>query len=200
MKIDVKVDRDLQLIPNMAEITIAGRKVNVEFDQSSGFKIEGPRGLLPNFTDILKLIYPVSSILSVRGLNWFDRKAESKVGNGSIITSPHSVATRLTYECPVDRCAMVEILTAGVVRQEATVGALSYATAAWYFDPAKTAEKSILLALILDNTVGAKSEKAIGTTMMLFPGDKIIAKTEDSSGAGSVVWYDIAYKLTEFDL
>lgn len=59
-KIIVEVNKDTEGYPTQAIITIAGRKAEVTFDSDRGFRIEGPRVILPDFSEIMRMIYPAN--------------------------------------------------------------------------------------------------------------------------------------------
>jgi len=198
MKADVKIFRDLAKFPSVVNINIGGRKLTAEFDPEKGLTIEGSRAHLPSFSEILRMIYPVTSVLTIRGQNWFDRNARSVVDDyDSGVVGPHALTLRLTYTVPEDTITMVELLNLSVLRTTAStiIGVAGVYVSLTVPDDI---ERYIAEAEIYSNPVGSNQRISIGATMTLFPGTILNAYTRDTSGDG-VTMLTIAYKLTEFD-
>jgi len=129
---------------------------------------------------------------------WYDRAPTPRVdhywGQG---IGPHAVTTRLTYTCPALKKAMVEVLQVRVRRQTAAT-TLGLAGAYAMLTPSGGSAKEILDAYLSNNTVDARNEAAIGTTLMLFAGDVLDLRTYDASTGGTCDYF-VCYKITEFD-
>jgi len=132
-------------------------------------------------------------------IQWYDRNPAIHTDyDEQINLGPHALTTRLEYTCPVDRMAMVELLQCSVERMTVAAPA-AYASAIWFFTPAGEAEVGFLHArLLLTNLVGDNATRSVGTTLTLLPGDRIRARTADTSTGGTCYYYT-SYKLTEFD-
>ena len=129
---------------------------------------------------------------------WYDRNSVPRQDYyEGIDVAPHSATTRLSYTVPAGKKAVVELLQARVYRSStATASSL---TRAWFtLIPSGGTPKIILMATIRSNNVGDKEVAQIGTTLTLFPGDKLEGGTGDLSTGGTCDYF-LAYKLTEFD-
>jgi len=130
--------------------------------------------------------------------DWYDRNPISKNDNYDILDiTPHSTTTRLTYTVPAGKKAMLEILQATVRRRTAAT-TLGRAYALWQFTPSGDLTKILLFSRVEDNTVGAKDDHALGTTMAMYAGDRIDGNTYDGSTGGTCD-YTLSYKITEFN-
>ena len=201
MKADVKISRDIAKFPSTVDVSIGQRKLHVDFDPEKGFIIEGQRGILPTFSDVLKMIYPVTSVLTVRGLNWFDRNPEGYAYGGiSVAEGPHASKVRHAYTCPADKITVIEVLDVGLKR--ITAAAVPGASVSWW---TLTREGEASSAHFLhswlsptENNVNDKDVRSLGGTITLFEGDKMEWHSEDGATGGTIV-YEASYKLTEFD-
>jgi len=59
-KIIAKIVKDEAGSPSLVEITKDGRTINIKYDPDQQLEIEGQAGLMPNFAEIMQLIYPSS--------------------------------------------------------------------------------------------------------------------------------------------
>ena len=128
---------------------------------------------------------------------WYDRNPASKVFYSSFSASPHSLTERFSYTCPSGKKALVEVLSARVERVTAATEA-DTAVAVFKFTPSGATGYYILRSSIRTNNAGDKEDKAIGTTLVMCPGDKIQAFTFDLSTGGTCS-YLLTMKITEFD-
>jgi len=128
---------------------------------------------------------------------WYDRNPVSKVYYYSVTQDPHTLIERFSYTCPANKKAMVEVMSCRVERRTAATTA-STAMAVFNFTPSGGTGYYILKSVIYSNGVGDKEYTALGTTLMMFAGDKIQAMDYDASTGGTVDYYH-ALKITEFD-
>ena len=138
--------------------------------------------------------------LRVLGLHWYDRNPKSKADEFDESVGGHSGTDRLSYVCPVAKIAMVEVLSVNAARTTAasTVG---WVNVRWFFIPKGKSRKRIFTMNFHNNTpgdLGAKIERTVGSTLMMFEGDELILRTGDASDGGAVS-YECGYKITEFD-
>lgn len=204
-KISIEVRRDENALPKVVTIKKGRRKkLEAKFDYSPSFDVfaftlDAKKEALPSYAEILQMIYPQSSIVKVRGLEWFDRNPESKADHYSGILAFHGAAQKCIYTCPEGKKAMVELLTAVVVRT-AVAAAAGDAGAWWSFRPKGAAgEEELVYAYVPDTNVkGDRAEEFLGTTLTMSAGDKIRGLTANMSDGAC--FFFLAYKLTEFDV
>lgn len=136
--------------------------------------------------------------LTERALNWYDRNPVSKADEWDATDGDHAATIRVTYTCPTGKIAMIELLSANATRS-AAAGAVGHVEVWVNLTPNGGSPSSIWNAgRFYDNDVGAGINSSLGTTVTMFPGDKIDMKTRDTGNGGSVE-YQISYKITEFD-
>lgn len=192
--IKAEILRDMTKVPTIVTIQRGRRKLKVSFDADKGFEIEGRSALLPSFSEILRMIYPVTAVISVRGMEWFDRNPKL-VGAWYVDDdiAPHASTTVETYVVPADRLALVSVLDIDIVRSAATTtlkramgrivvsGALAFSCFHW------------------NDTVGHRESKASNSNLVLQSGESIQIVTEDLSTGGTLD-YRISMPLIEFDV
>jgi hypothetical protein len=130
---------------------------------------------------------------------WYDRNPNSQAWSISYNQGPHSESTDVQYTVPSGKKAMVEILQALVIRTTAATTPGS-PTAAWKLTP-NGASIKMIINCGLDTSENSPKDKlslSIGSTMMMFPGDKIQSSTLDG-GTGGTCTYILNMKITEFD-
>ena len=133
----------------------------------------------------------------LRTLPWYDRNPESGVGAYLGGLAPHAGTSRLSYTCPKEKIAMVELLSCSIWRTkvDTTPGDVG---AHWMLTPKGKTPMMFLYAFLFDNNLGATDTRAIGTTLILLPEDKIEGFTFDLGADGEIMYF-LAYKLTLFD-
>jgi len=136
-------------------------------------------------------------MMAFKEVQWYDRNAVTLSDVYEATLGPHAEAARLTYTCPKDRKAMVELLFAGVLRMTAaTVD--QWVGCRWFITPKDGTETKLFAVDFYDKTAGFTDKLALGVTLTLHEGDKIIGKTTDACADGTV-YHRLTYKLTEFD-
>ena len=196
-RIKVQIIRDRAKMPNIVQIDYLGRKLEVKFDPARGFEISGDRNFLPPISEILKLIYPVQSVLSVRGSSWFDRNPEPEEIYHIYNTGPHVETPRWIYTVPPDKIAFVEIAFLRVMRATAADAAgLVYAQLLKQSAPAYS-DQLVFNASINTNGVGDTDKDHAGG-FTLYSRDKLVGTTYDGSTAGTVS-YIFAILISEID-
>ena len=130
-------------------------------------------------------------------MHWYDRNPKSKVDEYGNTLGPHAYTARVTYVCPENKIAMVEILQCFATRFLAA-DSVNKVQCDWRLKPSGGSQKLILKALFHNNTVGANDDKSIGGNFMIFAGDELKAYTQDA-GTGGLIAYHMSYKITEFD-
>ena len=132
-------------------------------------------------------------------MHWYDRNPSSKAeGWVNVGVAPHGVTKRVSFTCPDEKIAMVELLEVHVHRATVATTPIK-ASATFKLTPKQGTMKTILTARItVLNTVGDKDGHSIGSTLMLFAGDILEGYTEDLSTGGTCD-YLVLLKVTEFD-
>lgn len=197
VQLKISIQRDVGKNPSIVYIERAGRRVKAVYD-GDNLTIDGQLRDLPTIAEALRIAYPYE-IESNSRPDWFDRKPLSIVDQYSSNAAPHAETARVTYTCPQDRKAMVELLYGEVSRMVADPGVFAWCGSRWKFTPAGKTEAELFTVQFYDNNVGKTTSLGLGTTLTLLPGDKIIGYTIDLS-AGGTINYQLNYKLTEFDL
>ena len=197
-KISVKVLRDVANNPSIVEIIKNNRKIKATFEPETGLVLEGPGGLLPSVAEILQMAYPFEMPSSARPA-WYDRNPKVRVATYSAAgVAPHGVTQRISYNCPVDRIALIEMLNGWVARKTAATTA-GVAGIWWSLQPSGEAEGGLFNSVnFVSNDVGVGGIGALGVTVTLFSGDVIRGSTRDTSTLGTCD-YSMTHKITEFD-
>lgn len=132
------------------------------------------------------------------GVNWFDRNPQSICGSYIVTHTPHEDTERLSYECPQDKMALIEILQVKATRITDADPAGRVASWWFYYSPKFALSSRILSVGFADKTVGAGSKDSAVSSLMLFPKDELSSHTLDLSTGGSV-HYEHLYKGVLFD-
>ena len=135
--------------------------------------------------------------MAIPEVQWYDRNPKGHLINYDHELAPHTANTRVTYTCPAEKIAMVELLDVNIIRSEAatTVG---IAMISWGYQAKGEIMGKIVVAKIVTNIVGDHAEHGIGVTLTMFPGEILSAVTSDNSVAGKVHYF-LAAKITEFE-
>jgi len=129
-------------------------------------------------------------------VQWYDRNPIPRVANSNAVTlAPHPLTQRLTYTCPKDKMAYVELMKAYVCR-DGVATANFLVQVYWAYRPSGGTEEAVVDAWIMSLLVGTTNQKS--GSIMLFEGDRIRGLTWDPNPDGTIA-YILAYKLTEFD-
>lgn len=160
--------------------------------------LSGRRASIPRLFDVLDMIYPRDVIVSLRGLNWYDRNPTT-IGEqyNDSVAGHSSPVDRITYTVPTDRIALIESLTVNAARTGAsTGGAVGWVNVRWFVNDVR-----VFTMNFYNDTAGdadAKIERTLGSAIALLQGDILRLETQDSSTGGSIS-YECAFKGTEFD-
>jgi len=98
-------------------------------------------------------------------------------------TAPHLQTDRWEYTVPNDRIAIILLLELQVIRTTAAAPAGLMDLHICY-TPQGEVVLPLTVAMVLDNTVGAKGERTLGSPIILWPGDYIVCHTADASTGG----------------
>jgi len=134
----------------------------------------------------------------IRSGQWFDRKPVSQAAEYDATVGPHAATTRLTYTCPINKIARVEMLELRATR--VTVAApVGFVNVNFSITLGGQAAISFMGLVQYGNAIGDQERDTLGVIMMLFPGEIITGASADGSTGGTVD-YHIGYKITEFEL
>ena len=166
--------------------------------ESTNIIADGARRYFPPISDFLNMIYPKDFLVTVRGLNWYDRNPKS-VGDDydADITGVDAGTDRISYTVPADRICLVESISINVARTVAGAGN-HWFNARWKHTPSGGSAKIIQTTNIYGNTVGEVGNWTLGGNLTLFEGDVITLSTAGGS-AGGKVSVESGFKGTEFD-
>ena len=130
---------------------------------------------------------------------WYDRKPKSRADVYLNMDTEPVVGDveRFSYTCPDGKMVMVEVVETWIRRHEAAT-TLGTAYISFAFKPVTDIVKNIATSILRTNIVNNQMQSKIGSSFMMFPGDKLTLITYDGSTGGTVSFYG-AYKLTEFD-
>lgn len=129
---------------------------------------------------------------------WYDRDAASKVADYGGALTPHAETVRITYTCPANKVAMVELLYATIARRTAPT-TVDWSSLKWFLTPEGGSEERVFAMTFRENDAGKVIFDHLGTTMSIFEGDRLRAKTTDASTGGEI-WFETGYKITEFEV
>jgi len=195
-KIEAEILRDQAGRPG--NIKLKNLQVDFEYyPTGSTHKIilSGRRASIPRLFEVLDMIYPRDVIVSIRGLNWYDRNPET-IGEQYDASIPgHTPEDRITYTVPVDRIAIIESITVNAARTTSATK-LGWVNVRWFVNANR-----VFTMNFLNDTPGdlaAKIERTLGSAIALLQGDILRMETVDAS-TGGVVSYECAFKGVEFD-
>jgi len=191
----VNILRDVAKNPNIIQILKDGRTLTVTYD-GDNMRFIGDRSLIPSVPEALQMAFPYELESQSRPA-WYDRNPKTVSEGYKGTLTPHGVTKRLTYTCPTDRKAMVEVLQCQTTRVTAAAPA-GLSDSIWWIVPAGGSGDWILRSQIYTNNVGDNSDQAVGASLMLQKDDTIYGESSDVSTGGSCV-HCFSYKITEFD-
>lgn len=197
-KIEAEILRDAALRPT--SIKLKNLKVGYEYYPSGAVSkviLSGRRASIPRLFEVLNMIYPRDVTVSVRGSEWYDRNPEPISNHYTATQAPHALSKRLSYTCPKNKIAFIEVLQAKVSRSTAaTTEGLMVGYWISYVPPAITGNKIFEVSLT-GLSLGDKDSKL--TTIVLLPKTILEAYSLDLSTAGDVYIY-FSYRGSEIDV
>jgi len=131
-------------------------------------------------------------------LAWYDRNPTNRYQYflGTNLT-PHAITQRWTYTVPTGKKALLELAWVLCRRMTAaTTAGRPYSVID--YQPYGGTEAALLMAEVVTNNVAETSEKQLGQSIIMNPGDLIRGLTVDDSTGGNCDYRLIA-KITEFD-
>ena len=132
----------------------------------------------------------------IRIAPWHDRNPIGQSNHYSAGITPSAEVQRISYICPAEKIAFIELLGADILRvTDAT--ALGNIYARWYHK-FNEQEKLLMQLRLRDKAKDASKSKEIGG-LILTEGQKISGTTEDACTDGSSQIL-LNYKLTVFDV
>ena len=199
MKLVVNLLHDASL--RTTELNYKGVKVLRHYDGDGALykvTLDGARSKLPNLSELLNIVYPREQIVTVRGLNWFDRNPKNVGEQYDDSVAPHATTDRITYKVPAQRICMVEAITTNAARTSAA-GGNAWVNIRWLCTPRGGTKRRIITYTMYGNTIGELINDSLGTGITLFDGDILTMETTQA-GVGGTVSYECAFKGTEFDI
>jgi hypothetical protein len=128
----------------------------------------------------------------------YDRNPVARANSYSTAgVGPHSGAVRWSYTVPSGKKTRVANLVVKLIRDGAS-GTPGMAAAFINYTPNGGAAVSVLIGYQNSGAVNALDGQAVGSSMVLLPGDAISGQTSDASTGGSFT-YLLTWTGTEFD-
>ena len=178
----VFVVQSIEMSMNVTGVTAAPQQAHVEVRNQAG-----------TFLDYLLTI-----VSSAKGLQWYDRNPISINGLYDATVGPHVEAVRITYTCPANRIAMVEVMGINATRITAAAP-IGFVNVRWYCQPVGGVNRPFFTVTTFNNVTGVSIDRTIGSTMVLYAGD-ILTLTTTDVGTGGTIAYECGFKGSELEM